>query len=232
MYADWEEKEERFHLAQQRERTKRRLVKFRCKPIDAVAKNILLVQQIEEGLTVGIDGKTGTVLDGTRVIFSASEPFHVLDKLSLNELKELKIDIEEYLAMSDQKYALFWGAMLGLCEEAINWESMPQSVRRSRTFYEGEIFDTFAGKSSDELRKMAVDIDLRLRDESRTTEREYWEHASRSLRIQLARIDVSETHKRLLSVWESTNLNRPCPLLETAFQAIHLSPQDQRMLQA
>ena len=65
-------------------------MKFRCKPIDAVAKNILLVQQIEEGLTVGIDGKTGTVLDGTRVIFSASEPFHVLDKLSLNEAQRAK----------------------------------------------------------------------------------------------------------------------------------------------
>ena len=141
MYADWEQKEEQFHLAQQRERTKRRLVKRREKPIDAVAKNILLVQQVEDGLSVGIDGKTGTVLDGQRVRFDTKEPFHVLETLDCDDLEALRIDIEEYLAMSDEKYVAFWTSMLRLCNEAIRFASTPIAVRKTRSYYEGDVFD-------------------------------------------------------------------------------------------
>ena len=42
-YADWHQKEETFHLEQARVRSKIRLVEGREKPIDILAKNILLL---------------------------------------------------------------------------------------------------------------------------------------------------------------------------------------------
>ena len=47
-YADWHKKEEEFHLKQARVRSKIRLVEGREKPIDILAKNIILLTQDED----------------------------------------------------------------------------------------------------------------------------------------------------------------------------------------
>jgi hypothetical protein len=49
MYADWQQKEEDFHLEQARVRSKIRLVEGRGKPVDMLAKNIIMLQEFERG---------------------------------------------------------------------------------------------------------------------------------------------------------------------------------------
>lgn len=44
-YSEWNRKEEEFHLEMARERSKIRLVAGREKPIDMLAKNIILLQK-------------------------------------------------------------------------------------------------------------------------------------------------------------------------------------------
>lgn len=45
-YGDWEEKEEDFHMQQTKVRSKIRLIEKREKPIDLLAKNILLLESV------------------------------------------------------------------------------------------------------------------------------------------------------------------------------------------
>ena len=48
-YGDWMKKEEDYHIEQMKERSKIRLVERREKPIDLIAKNIILIDAFEAG---------------------------------------------------------------------------------------------------------------------------------------------------------------------------------------
>ena len=51
-YDDWEQKEEDFHIAQTKVRSKIRLIEKREKPIDLLAKSILLIESVSSANTV------------------------------------------------------------------------------------------------------------------------------------------------------------------------------------
>ena len=65
-YADWHQKEDAFHLEQARVRSKIRLVEGREKPIDILAKNIILLSREHEGEETGSKVRSGAEREGTR----------------------------------------------------------------------------------------------------------------------------------------------------------------------
>ncbi len=102
MYDDWERKEEEFHLEQARTRSKIRLLEGREKPIDALAKNLLLFGQ-GAGDDAGEDGRGGIIkyrgksrLDLSALEAELREPYHIFENLDVAALRGLQEDIREY----------------------------------------------------------------------------------------------------------------------------------------
>lgn len=110
-YDEWAQKEEAFHLQQQKQRSAIRLVEGREKPIDVLAKNLLLfgLSDAEKKELDGAGAGTGAGAGGVkyREKYNAmnelehleaelEEPHVFLQALKLQELEELLIDVKAF----------------------------------------------------------------------------------------------------------------------------------------
>ena len=122
-YGDWMRKEEDFHLNQTRERSKIRLVEKREKPIDLIAKNILLIDAANaDDMAANYDAKNTQLLLELEV--ELRNPVELVEELAEEEFAQLVTDVESYLALerrkadvdasshTSQSYTLFWESLL------------------------------------------------------------------------------------------------------------------------
>lgn len=90
-YDDWQRKEEEFHLAQQHQRTAIRLVEGREKPIDVLAKNVLLFGMSEEDkankAAVKYKEKYNALQEMGNLEAELTPPHEFLHELKLEEVK-------------------------------------------------------------------------------------------------------------------------------------------------
>ncbi|CAM9859257.1 unnamed protein product, partial [Hapterophycus canaliculatus] len=121
-YGDWQKKEEHFHLKQATQRSKIRLVEGRDRPIDRLAKNVLLFGQQDEGeADVGIKyGGKGEV-DVTGLEIELREPYKLFDGLTLEELEELQTEILQYqeLVGDSGPNRDFWLSLGVVCDDKV-----------------------------------------------------------------------------------------------------------------
>jgi hypothetical protein len=102
-YDEWAQKEEEFHLQQQKQRSAIRLVEGREKPIDVLAKNLLLFG-VSDAEKKGVDGTGGVkyrekynaMNELEHLEAELEEPHVFIQALTFNELEELLIDVKAF----------------------------------------------------------------------------------------------------------------------------------------
>lgn len=113
-YGDWEEKEEQFHMEQIKTRSKIRLLDGRERPVDLLAKNMLMIESQEAGLGAATNTNiTQSIADENERDIAASlaflestdvtDPIVLVMNLSLENLKQLRNDVLNYVELERQK---------------------------------------------------------------------------------------------------------------------------------
>uniref|UniRef100_K3X2U2 Splicing factor Cactin n=1 Tax=Globisporangium ultimum (strain ATCC 200006 / CBS 805.95 / DAOM BR144) TaxID=431595 RepID=K3X2U2_GLOUD len=203
-YEDWQQKEEEFHLNQARVRSKLRIKEKRERPVDLLAKNLLLVahtmQQDEKD-----DFLSGGGHDGVRV--ETRRPHAIVEVLSMDELLELQDNITEYLDLeeSDGENKEFWTLMMLICRDRI------RRLRRSQSEHGTErgaihdsvndtITDMLQGKDKAELLSLKKDVTKTIAsaETSAGVDVEFWEEVSQQIEVYVARARLTELHEDML----------------------------------
>jgi hypothetical protein len=201
-YGDWEEKEEEFHLEQTKVRSKIRLLDNRERPIDLLAKNILLVEAA--ATAVRVDEKEADIaqslsfLEGTDI----TDPVVMVVHLSLADLRQLLLDVEAYLELEEKKksvHVVFWECLrevvLAEIERAGGSGERETDTHRA---IKREVETLLKDKSIAELEKLHADIMDNLR-QGVYGDSEYWEGIAKEVSNERNRLIVRATFDDLAS---------------------------------
>ncbi|KAJ1657324.1 hypothetical protein IWQ61_003266 [Dispira simplex] len=182
---DWESREEEFHLTQAKKRAEIRIKEQRAKPVDILAMNLRLAREdvpTEEEVDIEVD---------------VNEPFTICDGLPLADAKELFEDIKYYLSLEKDPYNVeFWQALLVVCEEKLRQgeSSGPNNAFAALT---SNIMQMIQGKTRDQLVVLERQIELKLAGHE-PLDVDYWEQVLGMLRVNKAKVRLSEMHQELL----------------------------------
>ncbi|DBA00575.1 TPA: hypothetical protein N0F65_007704 [Lagenidium giganteum] len=200
-YDDWQQKEEEFHLAQTKVRSKMRIKERREKPIDLLAKNLLLVahamSEEEEDDFLNADG----------VRVERRKPFEIVEVLSMDELEELRDSIVTFLDLEGQAGANreFWELMMLITKDRIRRLRLSQNLSGTER---GAIHDSvnrsiaemLQGKAVDELNKLARDVEQTIAsaETGAAVDVEYWEEVAHMINVYKARDRLNQLHEKML----------------------------------
>jgi hypothetical protein len=215
-YSDWHAKEESFHLEQARVRSKIRLVEGREKPIDLLAKNIILLSNDGEEE----ERTSKKTADTASLEVELREPHTIFDGLDKEELTELLEDIRTYQDLEGEgSNREFWKALEVVCRSEIDSASSSSSSSSGagsgdtgvHSSVMEELTSTFAGKSSEELEGVRFDIQSKLdgggggnNDDGSGgghLDVEFWESVLVKLTVHRAKADVKGFHQKMLKQW-------------------------------
>lgn len=171
-FGEWEQKEDKFHLEQSLLRSEIRIKQGRAKPIDLLYMNLKLHPDFE---------------------FNMNEPYKICEDLSLQQLQELRKDIEVFLSLDSHK--TFWEAMLVVCNDEISKkppEAQDATVVRPvesalHQAVSSDVDSVFASKTSAELETMQNEI-MKKAEGKNAVDVEYWEALLRKIRVVKAKV--------------------------------------------
>lgn len=196
-YENWEEKEEEFHTQQTKVRSKIRLIEKREKPIDVLARHILLIESFHSTEKEETDlGTSLAELEDLHV--ELSEPLAVVEDLDEEELRELVIDLDKYLDIEVKNkgsYVHFWTAL-----KEVTLATLRQRRNRSSGVHKSvknDVKKIMVGKVSQDLKLLLEDIRKSIR-EGKRSDVEYWEQMEQEVGVEYARAVVRELHRDLL----------------------------------
>merc|ERR1712032_101139 len=222
-YHKWQRKEENFHLQQQRQRSAIRLVEKRERPIDLLAKNILILgltnEEMNSRVSLKYKEKYNAIHELNSLELELEEPHIFLKDLQLSELKELLNDVNEFRTLerevssdvnNNTKKVFFgdtnmilryWEGLFTVIQDEIRQIEMNEVEKdhsnlkkiKSLSVIE-EIRNLFQGKHIDDLIKMRNDILDKLDDD----EELYWHTVLEQLMVHLAKADLSDIHMKIL----------------------------------
>ena len=211
-YDDWAKKEEEFHLEQQRKRSAIRLVEGREKPIDVLAKNLLIfgLTEEEKKLRAAIKYKERyNALDELQKLDAElEEPQDIVGILKISELRELLVDIDAFLLL--EKEAMGPGEKLEDKNSTIimYWDALSVVVKNDIKLLENDgedgtyakkiqgIKSIFEGQSQSDLLKMKEEIKGKLNNGTENSS--YWHSVLEQLSVHLAKMDLSKLHSKML----------------------------------
>ena len=105
-YQEWLSKEDEFMLSQAKKRAVIRVLENRGKPIDAFVINLNLVEEEEKPRLLGDDE-----IEAEEVYIT--QPEEVLKDLTVEEMAELKKDIDEYMRLENSpRNREYWNVLL------------------------------------------------------------------------------------------------------------------------
>jgi len=235
-YDEWARKEEEFHLQQQRQRSAIRLVEGREKPIDVMAKNLLMFGLTDEErknrAAVKYQEKYNVMSELHNLEAELERPQDFLKNLRLGELEELAGDVETFRRLeSDANRGLFseestilryWNDVLTVVYEEIRFlkEGGESSSYASTN---KEIQKLFTAQSEAELSKMKKDIQERIRKTAHmsvmssegTDDVNYWKTVLEQLNVHVAKSQLSAMHNKML-IRQLEQLEQKREELETA----------------
>ena len=212
-YDEWQKKEEEFHLEQQRKRSAIRLVEGREKPIDILAKNLLLFGLTEEEkqkrAAVKYQERYNALDEVQKLDAELEEPHKIVGYLKLVELQELLVDIDAFRllekeAMGDagnETIIMYWEALSVVVKDEIKLLQNGGEESAYAKKIEG-IKAIFKGQSRPDLVKMREEIQSKLRNATSGGDAEfdkaYWLSVMEQLTVHLAKTDLSELHAKML----------------------------------
>jgi len=195
-FGDWQAKEEDFLMEQTRARSKIRITESREQPIDTIAKNILLIERHlgpPQGKKEEFDlaGLQCELRDPARIIFGLTAP----------ELEKLLIDIDAYLQLEIRKagpYQSFWESLYVVAEAELKGQSGHETMHKAVS---EDVKKLLRGKTAEDLAQLYGEISKGLLDGdggSYSSDKEYWNRALEVVKVQKAKLVVTDTHQQLL----------------------------------
>jgi hypothetical protein len=221
-YDVWAKKEEEFHLEQQRKRSAIRLVEGREKPIDVLAKNLLLFGLTEDEkqkrAAVTYQERYNALEEVQKLDAELDEPQKIVSYLKLVELQELLVDIDAFLLLekeamggsgSNPTLIFFWDALSIIVKDEIK---LLQNGGDDSAYAKKmeDINAIFVGQSRPDLIKMKDEIEMKLNKSTNPPssgvvvvvdtdiDRSYWIEVYEQLTAHLAKMDLSELHSKML----------------------------------
>jgi len=210
-YDDWARKEEEFHLEQQRKRSAIRLVEGREKPIDVLAKNLLLFGLSDEEknhrAAVKYKERYNALDQLDQLEAELQEPHKIVAVLKLVELKELLEDINIFRTLeregmsegtSRNTILLYWDSLQVVARDEIKLlqnggDDSPYAKKVAN------IREIFKGQSKVALIKMSAEIDGKLtKPDDAVMDKSYWSQVKEQIGVHLSKLDLSELHSKML----------------------------------
>ena len=216
-YDDWAKKEEEFHLDQQRKRSAIRLVEGREKPIDLLAKNLLIFGLTDEErklrAAVKYQERYNALDELQKLDAELDEPQSIVGILKLAELKELLVDIDAFLLLEKEAMGgsesttiiMYWNALSVVVKDEIDFlqnggEDSPHAKKVKG------IKIIFDGQSRLDLMKMKEEIEGKVANaksqyfggNNTDSNSQYWYSVQGQLSVHLAKIDLSKLHSQML----------------------------------
>mmetsp|Transcript_3065 Transcript_3065/g.6544 ORF Transcript_3065/g.6544 Transcript_3065/m.6544 type:complete len:675 (-) Transcript_3065:232-2256(-) len=217
-FDEWAKKEEDFHLQQQRQRSAIRLVQGREKPIDILAKNMLLFGIDKDNrAAVKYKERYNAMEELENLEVELEEPHKLLHMLKLEELEEVLMDIDAFLTLereaadtvagtegdSQNPILLYWQALKTVALDEIKFlKSGGDKGPHAKTGSEiQKIFQH--GQSTTELEQMKVQVAEKLavsqqEQQDPAFDREYWETVLEQLDVHLAKRQLTQVHSEML----------------------------------
>ncbi|POM73378.1 Hypothetical protein PHPALM_9781, partial [Phytophthora palmivora] len=206
-YEDWQQKEEEFHLKQAKVRSQLRIRANREKPVDLLAKNLLLVsaksgQEDEDDFFKKEIG---------RIRVEHRRPHAIVEVLSMDELRELQGDVHTYEELEQSgnggHNAEFWNLMKLVCDDRIRRLKRSQSEGRSdRGAIHDSVNDTIeemlSGKDKGALEKLQCEVKETIASASNGAtgvDVDYWEEVAQQIEVNQARARLIELHEDMLT---------------------------------
>ena len=216
-YDEWARKEEEFHLQQQKQRSAIRLVEGREKPIDVLAKNLLMFglsdDERQNRAAVKYQERYNALNELESLEAELDKPQDVLKALKLGELEELALDIDTFRQLEseggssgrDSTVLRYWGNLYCVVQDEIDYlKDGGAKGPHAQTI--SEIRKLFVGQSNDELAKTRNDFQEKIRktshaaifDPSLEGGAEYWKTALNQLNVHVATMELSDLHNKML----------------------------------
>lgn len=212
-YDEWMRKEEEFHLLQQRQRSAIRLVEGREKPIDVLAKNLLLFGLSDEETTnhaaIKYKERYNALNELETMEAELEEPHVFLKVLKLEELQELLEDIEAFRTLERESSSgtrateessvilRYWNALHLVTQDEIEYLQSGGAEGRHAKVVE-DILKLFEGQSEAALFQMKNEIVGKLRGSGGMEDVEYWKTVLSQLNVYLAKKELSHLHEKML----------------------------------
>eukprot|EP00904_Undaria_pinnatifida_P005010 jgi/Undpi1/1639/HiC_scaffold_11.g05029.m1 len=207
-YGDWQKKEEHFHLKQATQRSKIRLVEGRDRPIDRLAKNVLLFGEQDAGEEdVGIKyGGKGEV-DVTGLEMELREPYKLFDGLTLEELEELQAEIVQYqeLVGENGPNRDFWLSLGMVCDDKVSKAKELLGETEEGVATGGlhktvinDVTDKFENQTLEELSEQQTKIEEVLDSGNASVDSEFWEAVLKELHVFKAMAKLRNVHQTML----------------------------------
>jgi len=226
-YDEWARKEEEFHLQQQRQRSAIRLVEGREKPVDVLAKNLLLFglsdEEKKNRAAVKYQEKYNALDELETLEAELEEPHVFLRDLKINELQELLADIDAFRTLEreaavaaardaggrsaaddDENPVLqYWDALHLVTLDEIKFVNTGGKDGKHASVV-ADIQKMFEGQSRSALEKMKGEIEAKVRgngprfDSGGVVDTDYWSTVMGQLIVHLAKMELSEIHSRML----------------------------------
>ena len=210
-YDDWAKKEEEFHLEQQRKRSAIRLVEGREKPIDVLAKNLLIFGLTEEEkqlrAAVKYQERYNALDELQKLDAELEEPQDIVGILKLAELRELSVDINAFQILEKEAMGgsenstiiMYWDALSVVVKDEIELlenggEDSPYAKKIKG------ITAIFDGQSRSDLIKMKEEVKEKTAKggNDTTNDSSYWYSVMGQLSVHLAKMDLSKLHSKML----------------------------------
>lgn len=214
-YDDWVQKEEEFHLQQQRHRSAIRLVDGREKPIDVLAKNLFLfgLSDAQRKQSFTKYQERFNAMDAVDALEGElEEPYLLLKMLKLNELQELLLDIDAFRQLErevggsnnhNEGNAIlirYWDNMHTVTVDEIEYvKSGGETGPHAKMIH--DVSEIFRGQSLGDLDKMRQEIESKLkrnRPEEEGYDRKYWTFVRDQVLVHIAKAELSDLHAKML----------------------------------
>ncbi|KAE9193458.1 hypothetical protein PF004_g21011 [Phytophthora fragariae] len=206
-YEDWQQKEEQFHLKQAKVRSQLRIRANREKPVDLLAKNLLLVsaKSGEQDEDEFFKREIG------RIRVEHRRPHAIVEVLAMDELRELQEDVATYEELEQSgnggHNAEFWTLMKLVCDDRIRRLTRAQSEgREGRGAIHDSVNETIEqmldGKDADALNKLQDEVKETIASASNGAtgvDVDFWEEVAMQIRVCQARARLTELHEEMLN---------------------------------
>jgi hypothetical protein len=221
-YGDWMKKEEDYHMEQTKTRSKIRLMEGREKPVDVLAKNILI---IEDYMNRDDKKAMADAVGLARLRQTIKDPVTNLEAggMSVEDLDQFIADADNYLhlemrkrekrgpaerrgsaksdAIEEGDYVTFWQGLKDIAagqRKAKRLKEQDEGSRSGHKAIQKDVRRVFGGKTAPELEELNKEILAGVQSGSRT-DAEYWEAMAAEALLEAARIVVRERYAEILS---------------------------------
>jgi hypothetical protein len=213
---EWERKEEEFHLQQQRQRSAIRLVEGREKPIDVLAKNMLVFGLSEEEKKNRAAVKYKEKFNAMEAVESLEaeleEPHLLLQKLKLDELEELMAGIEAFRTLEataavtvvgesvKSPVLRYWEALSTVAHDEIKF-LRTGGTNGAHASMVRDVQKIFTGQSLADLVEMQSEVTDRIKMHGAAADFDlrYWKFVLEQLAVHMAKTELVDMHDKMLA---------------------------------